>query len=354
MKLRRSYHTPTAELEIWWQASVLDQWTDRPLTRDLGFCLKLKHQQIQGDRRQFSQLHQVVSQSTSQLLGQSQVESWDHTLSLDRSTTLKLSTLELFDLQTSLEQVEQDLTLLPEKSRFHLPIWSKAAIAITSCLGIGVLFIPRSPAPPPAPVLVLSPPPRPSVARVTPQRLPSFLGKIPKFPTGRPIRVLPRPVPPPSPPLVATIPASPPPPPPSEPPPSAPESKVQRDPVRPERSQTNLSRQPPVQLPSPPPKPQLLITSRVQFSDQILGRDQKIDLSFSLSQHLRRQLATDSSSKGEVEFQVNLQNGQVTQVQFDQSSLADPQLEQSIGAAIASWQPPNNPNGTARLIIRLW
>jgi len=388
----RSYHSPTSELDIWWQKSKLSNWVEPPLVKNLYFHLKLGKSRLEGDRTQLEQLSHIIYNYTQELLTSEEIRSFSHELMLEKP--LEVGTLELFDLLNSLEELEQDLALLPllpevtkVKNDFllkkqiytqsqqvlqflqNLPAWVKVGTTVT--IGIGLSFgmmqllMPSRIVP-----VIISQETKPIIPKSKsikplPQRIPSFLGKSSSAISSSSIRIVPSTPPPPIPKVIATV------------PPKVPEIELPEpvptpnpklfgdlrgefkmaDQPRAEKSREeedalklNAARQ--ITIPKT-----LVVTSNVQLdrTDQLERRSNSVDLNFSLSQHIRNTVGkSDRAVKGEVEIAVNLINGQVNDVQFDRSSLGDNALEQSITSAISSWQVPGNPNGKAKLTIKIW
>ncbi|ASC74242.1 hypothetical protein XM38_052170 [Halomicronema hongdechloris C2206] len=191
----RSYQRPTCTLAIEGQLSPLSQWSRRPLLKQVHFQLQLcqgdQAFQLQGDHQQLSQLTHLVQDYVQQRLGHhdtpippvsspqpdgltlSPAGGTRHYLSLGPLAQhhtpqgLTLSTLQLFDLTTVLDQAAlaanivepstaaqrplQPLALplrnVPRRHR-HPWLWASSAAGLLLAVGIGALISQTSQSPP--------------------------------------------------------------------------------------------------------------------------------------------------------------------------------------------------------------
>ncbi|WP_019501431.1 after-VIT domain-containing protein [Pseudanabaena sp. PCC 6802] len=156
------YELPTCVLEVQSQRSPLSEWSDRPIAQNLQFRLTLESSQswfskkqrvIQGDRTQLGKLIVAVADYVDRFLSDDLVTNLTHKLSVPGLSRLNLSTLQLFDLVSNLEQFAIDVTILPtvelEVKRIT-PAWLKIAAIVIATVGIStsaVTLIFRSPTP---------------------------------------------------------------------------------------------------------------------------------------------------------------------------------------------------------------
>ena len=170
----RRFTPPTCTLEIKANNSPLSRWTNRQVLKNLHFCLSFDDPRIpqeeqvtiQGDRLQLEQLYDAVIDYVQNFLHQSFAKSnlvkkssasntkpylqsqglvnhelWLGSLANDNSTAkIQLSSVQLFDLVTALEEYNIQVAALPElntaKSRNILPIWG--TVAATAILAVGL------------------------------------------------------------------------------------------------------------------------------------------------------------------------------------------------------------------------
>ncbi len=170
----RRFTPPTCTLEIKAKNSPLSRWTNKPVFKNLRFRLsfddpKVPEEEqvtIQGDRLQLEQLYDAVIDYVQNFLHQSFAKSnlvkkssasntkpylqpqglvshelWLGSLANGNSTAkIQLSSVQLFDLVTALEEYQTQVAALPEldtaKSRKLLPIWG--TVAATAILAVGL------------------------------------------------------------------------------------------------------------------------------------------------------------------------------------------------------------------------
>ncbi|CAN1208582.1 hypothetical protein TUMEXPCC7403_00075 [Tumidithrix helvetica PCC 7403] len=152
----RRYDLPTCLLEVWSERSPLSEWTDRPVAKNLRFRLRIEQQTqqkvIKGNQSQMTRLIEAVITHVDRLLSSDRLPDLTHTLTIPNFHALNLSTLQLFDLFTSLEQCADEIAILPSlelEVRRVTPAWLKiVAVAIASVgvtLGGLRLLTPQSP-----------------------------------------------------------------------------------------------------------------------------------------------------------------------------------------------------------------
>jgi hypothetical protein len=149
----RRYDLPTCLLEVWSERSPLSEWADRPVAKNLRFRLQIEQQKImKGNQNQIAKLIEATIVQVDRLLASDHLPDLNHTLDVPNFQTFQLSTLQLFDLFTSLEQCADEIVILPclelEVKRVT-PAWLKiAAVAIASVgvtLGAIRFVMPQSP-----------------------------------------------------------------------------------------------------------------------------------------------------------------------------------------------------------------
>jgi hypothetical protein len=156
------YELPTCVLEVWAERSPLSEWAERPIAQNLHFHLTLALGQtwfssgqkiIKGNQTQLGKLIVAVADYIDRYLADDLVTNLTHKLSVPGLARLNLSTLQLFDLVSSLEQCAIAVTILPavelEVKRIT-PAWLKVAAIVIATVGIStsaVTLIFRSPTP---------------------------------------------------------------------------------------------------------------------------------------------------------------------------------------------------------------
>lgn len=156
------YELPTCVLEVQSERSPLSEWSERPIAQNLQFRLALESGQtwfspgqkiIQGNQVGLGKLIVAVADYVDRYLADDLVTNLTHKLSVPGLARLNLSTLQLFDLVSNLEQCAIDMTILPtvelEVKRIT-PAWLKIAAIAIATIGIStsaVTLIFRSPNP---------------------------------------------------------------------------------------------------------------------------------------------------------------------------------------------------------------
>lgn len=156
------YQLPTCVLEVRLERSPLSEWSERAIAQNLQFRLALasgqswfsnKQRVIKGDRTQLGKLIVAVADYVDRFLADDLVTNLTHKLSIPGLSRLNLSTLQLFDLISNLEQFAIEVTILPtvelEVKRIS-PAWLKIAAIVVATVGIStsaVTLIFRSPTP---------------------------------------------------------------------------------------------------------------------------------------------------------------------------------------------------------------
>jgi hypothetical protein len=142
------YDLPTCLLEVWSERSPLSEWSERPIAQNLRFRLtfeqtgllgRTRRKTIDGNQTQLGKLVEAVANYADRFLADDFVFNLTHQLSIPNLPKLNLSTLQLCDLLTSLEQCAIEQTILPtvelEVKRIT-PAWLKIAAAIVATVGI--------------------------------------------------------------------------------------------------------------------------------------------------------------------------------------------------------------------------
>jgi hypothetical protein len=154
------YELPTCVLEVWSERSPLSEWSEQPIAQNLHFHLTLALGQtwfssgqkiIKGNQSQLGKLIVAVANYVDRFLADDLVTNLTHKLSVPGLARLNLSTLQLFDLVSNLEQCAIAVTILPvvelEVKRIT-PAWLKVAAIVIATIGIStsaVKLIFRSP-----------------------------------------------------------------------------------------------------------------------------------------------------------------------------------------------------------------
>jgi hypothetical protein len=152
----RRYDLPTCLLEVWAERSPLSEWSDRPVAQNLRFHLRLDQQAqpkvIKGNQSQISKLIETVLLYVDRMLASDRLPELNHTLNVPNFQQIKLTTLQLFDLFTSLEQCADEIVILPSlelEVKRITPAWLKIAAAAIASVGVTVgtirLVMPQSP-----------------------------------------------------------------------------------------------------------------------------------------------------------------------------------------------------------------
>ena len=179
MLVTRRFTPPTCTLEIEATSSSLSPWTKRKAIKDVQFQLsfddpRLTEEEqvtIKGDRTQLEQLYQAINNYIQNFLQQSSLEkilSPSPSSTTDDSTQpylkpqglvthelflgslgddnsgdkIKLSTIQLFDLVTALEDYQLEIAAIPNlnaSDRKKLPWWTTAVASIVAIIGLAVL-----------------------------------------------------------------------------------------------------------------------------------------------------------------------------------------------------------------------
>lgn len=145
------YDLPTCLLEVWSERSPLSEWSDRPIAQNLRFCLTVaengrfgrsKQKTIKGNQNLLGKIIETVADYADKFLAEDNFASLSHHLSIPDAPKLKqlnLSTLQLFDLVSSLEQCAIEIAILPtvelEVKRIT-PAWLKIAALVIATVGV--------------------------------------------------------------------------------------------------------------------------------------------------------------------------------------------------------------------------
>ncbi|MDX2097939.1 MAG: DUF4335 domain-containing protein, partial [Leptolyngbyaceae cyanobacterium bins.59] len=168
----RQYTPPTCTLEVIAQESALSRWVGRPVLKHLRFQLSFDapqqhtkdHVVIRGDRADLEALHAAVEDYVQTLLTHETQENskvppfsasqgislhpqglLNHELTLgslarDSISTVRLSTLQLSDLATALDEFASEADAIPHLNRGSWlqtpPAWLRAAAAIVIAVGV--------------------------------------------------------------------------------------------------------------------------------------------------------------------------------------------------------------------------
>ncbi len=148
---KRLYDLPTCLLEVWSERSPLSEWSDRYVAQNLRFCLtveeigsfgRVKQKTIQGNQNLLGKIIEAVADYADRFLAEDNFSSLNHHLSIPnvpKLNRLNLTTLQLFDLVSSLEQCAIEVTILPtvelEVKRIT-PAWLKIAALVIATLGV--------------------------------------------------------------------------------------------------------------------------------------------------------------------------------------------------------------------------
>jgi BMFP domain-containing protein YqiC len=133
------FELPTCLLEVWAERSPLSEWTDRPVVQNLRWQLSIDRKVIKGNQRQLEKLINAIADYVENFLAKDEISQLTHTFSFPRLTRLDLTTLELFDLFTSLEQCTNAISFLPglELEIKHVtPAWLKLVAVLVATVGI--------------------------------------------------------------------------------------------------------------------------------------------------------------------------------------------------------------------------
>ncbi|NUN65720.1 after-VIT domain-containing protein [Pseudanabaena biceps] len=140
--LSRRYEMPTCLLEIQTERSPLSEWQSQTVAQNLRFQLRLggkNNKTLKGNQQQISYLIEAVTNYCDRWLAQEDFESLDHVITIPKLSSLRLSTLQLFDLYESLELCASELVILPnlvlEVRRFS-PNWLKILAGAIAIIGV--------------------------------------------------------------------------------------------------------------------------------------------------------------------------------------------------------------------------
>ncbi|PZU93023.1 MAG: hypothetical protein DCE90_17225 [Pseudanabaena sp.] len=144
--LNRRYELPNCLLEIWTERSPLSEWQSQVVAQNLKFYLQLGEggKVIKGNQQQISCLIEAVTTYCDRWLAQDKFDSLTHKISIPKSSklnlsTLRLSTLQLFDLYEGLELCTREFVILPSivlEVRRISPNWLKIAASILAIAGV--------------------------------------------------------------------------------------------------------------------------------------------------------------------------------------------------------------------------
>ncbi|OIP79165.1 MAG: hypothetical protein AUK48_00280 [Oscillatoriales cyanobacterium CG2_30_44_21] len=144
--LNRRYELPNCLLEIWAERSPLSEWQSQIVAQNLKFHLRLGEggKVIKGNQQQISYLIEAVTNYCDRWLAQDKLDSLTHKISIPKSSqlrldTLKLSTLQLFDLYEGLELCASEFVILPHivlEVRRISPNWLKIAASMLAIAGV--------------------------------------------------------------------------------------------------------------------------------------------------------------------------------------------------------------------------
>jgi Domain of unknown function (DUF4335) len=129
----------------------LSEWSDRPIAQNLRFRLtveehgrfgRIKQRTIEGNQNLLGKIIEVVADYADKFLAEDNFSSLSHHLSMPnvpKLNRLNLTTLQLFDLISSLEQCAIEMTILPtvelEVKRIT-PAWLKIAALVIATVGV--------------------------------------------------------------------------------------------------------------------------------------------------------------------------------------------------------------------------
>lgn len=137
------FDTPTCLLKVWAERSPLSEWSDRTVVQSLRFRLSIdrhgRQQVIKGNQQQLEKLINAVTAYVDRYLAVGDDTQLRHTLTIPNLPRLELSTLQLFDLCTSLERCANEIVILPsmelEGQRLN-PAWLKIVAIVVAMLGL--------------------------------------------------------------------------------------------------------------------------------------------------------------------------------------------------------------------------
>ncbi|MDJ0745764.1 MAG: DUF4335 domain-containing protein [Xenococcaceae cyanobacterium MO_167.B27] len=164
---------PTCTLEIWGKQSPLSKWTNKEIVKDIHFKLSfddptLPEEQkvtLSGDRLKLEEIYEAVLNYVQKILQQSfPIESFpnnnitqvsnntsvylhplglvSHQLFIQdvEKSPINLSTVQLFDLVTALEEYQTKVAILPNntnsKSRKIVPLWLRGVAGLVLAIGL--------------------------------------------------------------------------------------------------------------------------------------------------------------------------------------------------------------------------
>jgi hypothetical protein len=145
------YDLPTCLLEVWSERSPLSEWSDRPIAQNLRFCLtidqsgrfgRVKQKTIEGNQNLLGKIIEAVADYADKFLTEDSFSSLNHHLSIPNApklNRLNLTTLQLFDLVSSLEQCAIEVTILPTvelEVKRVTPAWLKIAALVIATVGV--------------------------------------------------------------------------------------------------------------------------------------------------------------------------------------------------------------------------
>ncbi|MDX2256711.1 MAG: DUF4335 domain-containing protein [Pseudanabaenaceae cyanobacterium bins.39] len=143
--IKRRYELPTCSLEVWAERSPLSAWQSQIVAQNLRFRLRIGLTQglrtIKGNQQQIASLIESVTTYCDRWLQQEYIDRLEHTINIPHHSQLQLSTLQLFDLQESLELCSRDLVILPELIIEVRPLnlnWLKLVAAAIAILGASI------------------------------------------------------------------------------------------------------------------------------------------------------------------------------------------------------------------------
>jgi len=133
------YELPTCLLEVWGDRSALSEWTDRPVVMNLKWRLRIAEKSLKGNQVQLETLIDSIEDYVKDLLAKDQTPKSTHALKLPQLTGLNLTTLQLFDLCTSLELCTNEIAILPSlelEVKRITPAWLKIAAVLVATVGV--------------------------------------------------------------------------------------------------------------------------------------------------------------------------------------------------------------------------
>jgi Domain of unknown function (DUF4335) len=148
---KQLYDLPTCQLEVWSERSPLSEWSDRPIAQNLRFCLtidqrgrfgRVKQKTIKGNQNLLGKIVEAVADYADKFLAEDNFSSLSHHLSIPNASKLNrlnLTTLQLFDLVSSLEQCAIEVTILPTvelEVKRVTPAWLKIAASVIATVGV--------------------------------------------------------------------------------------------------------------------------------------------------------------------------------------------------------------------------